>query len=77
MSEVKIFRISGFYTKNRVKYFFRKDVRAIKEGDALEKVLTLITSTGLLRRQIKIEKVVVIKPEETSEMLLREISTTK
>ncbi len=77
MSEVKIFRISGFYTKNRVKYLFRKDVRAIKEEDALEKVLTLITSTSLLRRQIKIEKVEVIKPEETSDMLLREISTTE
>ncbi len=75
MSEVKIFRISGFYTRNRVKYLFRKDVRAIKEEDALEKVLSLITSTGLLRRQIKIEKIEVIKPEETSDMLLREIST--
>lgn len=77
MNEVKIFRISGFYTRNRVKYLFRKDVRAIKEEDALEKVLTLITSTGLLRRQIKIEKIVVIKPEETTDMLLREISTTE
>ncbi len=77
MSEVKIFRISGFYTRNRVKYLFRKDVRAIKEEDALEKVLTLITSTGLLRRQIKIEKIKVIKPEEISDMVLREISTTK
>ncbi len=75
MSEVKIFRISGFYTRNRVKYLFRKDVRAIKEEDALEKVLSLITSTSLLRRQIKIEKIEVIKPEETSDMLLREIST--
>lgn len=77
MSEVKIFRISGFYTRARVKYLFRKDVRAIKEEDALEKVLSLITSTGLLRRQIKIEKIVVIKPEETTDMLLREISTTE
>ena len=77
MSEVKIFRISGFYTRNRIKYLFRKDVRAIKEEDALEKVLTLITSTGLLRRQIKIEKIAVIKPEETTDMLLREISTTE
>jgi len=77
VSEVKIFRISGFYTRNRVKYLFRKDVRAIKEEDALEKVLSLITSTGLLRRQIKIEKIEVIKPEEISDMVLREISTTK
>lgn len=77
MNEVKIFRISGFYTRNRIKYLFRKDVRAIKEEDALEKVLTLITSTGLLRRQIKIEKIEVIKPEETGDMVLREISTTE
>jgi len=77
VNEVKIFRISGFYTRNRIKYLFRKDVRAIKEEDALEKVLTLITSTGLLRRQIKIEKIEVIKPEETGDMVLREISTTE
>ena len=77
MSEVKIFRILGFYTRDRVKYKFKKDIRAIKEEDAIEKVLTLITSTSLLRRQIRIEKIGVIKPEETSDMLLREISTTE
>ncbi len=75
MSEVKIFRVTGFYTKNRVKYLFRKEVRAIKEQDALEKVISLITSVGLYRRQIKIKEIKVIKPEETSDMLIREISS--
>ena len=75
MNEVKIFRVTGFYTKNRVKYSFRKEVRAIKEQDALEKVISLITSVGLYRRQIKIEEIKVIKPEETSDMLIREISS--
>jgi len=75
MSEVKIFRVTGFYTKKRVRYLFRKDVRAIKEQDALEKVISLITSVGLYRRQIKIDEVKVIKPEETTDMLIREISS--
>ena len=75
MSEVKIFRVTGFYTKKRVRYLFRKDVRAIKEQDALEKVISLITSVGLFRRQIKIDDVKVIKPEETTDMLIREISS--
>jgi ribosomal protein L20A (L18A) len=75
MSEVKIFRIIGFYTRNRVKYLFRRDVRAIKEEDALEKVISQVTSKNLLRRSIKIKEIKEIKLEETEDMLIREISS--
>ena len=75
MSEVKIFRITGVYVRNRQKYLFRKDVRAIKEEDALEKVLSQITSTGLLRRQITIREIKVISPEESPDMIIRELSS--
>ena len=58
MSEIKIYRIIGNYNKNHKKYLFRKEVRALKEEDALEKVLTQITSIGIYRRQINIQEVI-------------------
>ena len=47
MSEIKIFRIIGTYTKQYKKYLFRKEVRALKEEDALEKAISQITSPPL------------------------------
>jgi ribosomal protein L20A (L18A) len=74
MSEIKIYRIIGNYRKNFKKYLFRKEVRALKEEDALEKVLTQITSIGIFRRQIKIQEIKVISLEEAQDYLIRELS---
>ena len=73
-SEIKIFRIQGTYIKNHKKYLFRKEIRALKKEEALEKALTQISSIGLLRRQIKIEKIKEISPEECQDYLIRELS---
>ncbi len=73
-SEIKIFRITGTYHKKFKKYLFRKEVRALKEKDALEKALTQITSIGILRRQIKIKEIKVISPDEAQDYLIRELS---
>ena len=74
MSEIKIYRIVGTYNKNYRKYLFRKEVRAMKEEDALEKALTQITSIGILRRQIKIKEIREISAEEARDYLIRELS---
>jgi len=74
MSEIKIYRIIGNYIKNHKKYLFRKEVRALKEEDALEKVLSQITSIGIYRRQINIQEVKVITLEESQDHLIRELS---
>jgi len=74
MSEIKIFRIIGNYKKNHKKYLFRKEVRSLKEEDALEKVLTQITSIGIYRRQINIQEVKEISLEESQDYLIRELS---
>jgi ribosomal protein L20A (L18A) len=74
MSEIKIFRIVGNYRKNHKKYLFRKEVRAMKEEDALEKVLSQITSIGIYRRQINIQEVKEISLEESQDHLIRELS---
>ena len=74
MSEVKIFQIIGTYYKDHREYLFRKEVRALKEKDALEKALTQITFIGIYRRQIKIQEIKVITPEESQDHLIRELS---
>jgi len=73
-SQIKIYRIIGTYTKKYRKYLFRKEVRALKEEDALEKALSQITSIGILRRQINIKEITVITPEESQDYLIRELS---
>ncbi|MCK4480141.1 MAG: 50S ribosomal protein L18a [Candidatus Lokiarchaeota archaeon] len=74
MSEIKIFRIIGNYKKNHKKYLFRKEVRSLKEEDALEKALSQITSIGIYRRQINIQEVKEISLEESQDHLIRELS---
>lgn len=74
MSEIKIFRIIGNYKKNHKKYLFRKEVRALKEEDAFEKVVSQITSIGIYRRQINIQEVREISVEESQDYLIRELS---
>ncbi len=74
MSEIKIYRIIGNYNKNHKKYLFRKEVRALKKEDALEKVLSQITSIGIYRRQINIQEVKEITFEESQDYLIRELS---
>ena len=73
-SEIKIFRIIGTYNKKFRKYLFRKEVRALKEKDALEKALTQITSIGILRRQINIQEIKEISLDEAQDYLIRELS---
>jgi ribosomal protein L20A (L18A) len=74
MPEVKIYRIVGTYLKNHKKYLFRKEVRALKEKDALEKALSQITSIGIYRRQIKIQEIKEISLKESQDYLIRELS---
>ncbi len=73
-SEIKIFRITGHYFKNNKRYLFRKEKRALKKEDALEKVLSQISSIGLFRRQITIDEIKEISPEEAEDYLIKELS---
>jgi ribosomal protein L20A (L18A) len=73
-SEIKIFRIQGTYIKYYKKYLFRKEIRALTEEEALEKALSQITSIGLYRRQIKIQEIKQISPDECQDYLIRELS---
>ena len=74
MSEIKIYRIVGLYSKDHKKYKFSKEIRAMKQEDALEKALSQITSIGIMRRQIQIQEIKEIKPDEVQDYLIRELS---
>jgi len=74
IKEIKIFRIIGTYKKKHRKYLFRKEVRALNEENALEKALSQVTSIGILRRQINIQEIKEISPEECQNYLIRELS---
>ena len=74
MSEIKIYRIIGKYKKNHKEYLFRKEVRALREKDAIEKVLSQITSIGIFRRQIRIQDIKEITLNESQDYLIRELS---
>ena len=73
-SEIKIFRIQGTYIRKHKKYLFRKEIRSLKEEDALEKVLSQITSIGIFRRQINVQEIKEISLEESQDHLIRELS---
>ena len=64
----------GTYKKNHKKYLFRKEVRALKQEDALEKALSQITSIGIYRRQINIKEIKEITLEEIQDYLIRDLS---
>jgi len=51
MSELKIFRISGFYKKGRKKIPISMDVRTLKEDEALEKMYSVVGSRHLVSRK--------------------------
>ncbi len=62
--EIQIYQISGKYVKNFQRFTFKKSVRAVSEENALDKVLSLITSTRTLRRKVTITEVITLKPED-------------
>ena len=75
LSEVKIFRVEGEINKSDYSSKFKKEIRALKIEDALEKVNAEIGSQHRTKRiHIKILSVQEVKPEETEDSVVRELS---
>ena len=75
MSEVKVFRVVGKIRKPNFQTEFRKEVRALKPEDAVEKVYMLLGSKHRVKRfQIKISKVEEIAPEEIEDILVKKMT---
>ncbi|MCK4243632.1 50S ribosomal protein L18a [Candidatus Bathyarchaeota archaeon] len=75
MSEVKIFRIRGEIKKPDWKSSFRKDLRAVKQEDAIDKVYKELGSKHRVKRfQIKIISIEEITPDMTENHIIRKLS---
>lgn len=73
-NEIQIYKISGKYNKHFQKFQFTKFVRALNEQNALEKVLSIVTSVNLLRRKIQITEIKTVKIEECPDLFIQAIS---
>ena len=74
MSEIKIFRVTGKIVKPNLQTDFKKELRAMKQEDALERVYKEIGSKHRAKRfQIKIVKIEEIKPEEVKDVAVRKL----
>jgi len=75
MSEVKIFRVTGKIAKPNWQTNFQKEIRALKQEDAVDRVYKEIGSKHKAKRfQIKILKVEQIKPEEITDVAVKKLT---
>jgi len=75
MSEIKVFLVSGEIRKPNFQTEFRKEVRALKPEDAVEKVYVELGSKHRVKRfQIRISQVEEIGPEEIKSPLIRKMT---
>jgi large subunit ribosomal protein LX len=75
MSEVKVFRVIGKIRKPNFQTEFRKEVRALKPEDAVEKVYMELGSKHRVRRyQMTISKVQELSPEEIEDVLVKKMT---
>jgi len=75
MSEIKIFRVTGRITKPNWQTNFQKEIRALKQEEALDRVYKEIGSKHKAKRfQIKILKVEEIKPEEVTDPTVKKLT---
>ena len=75
MSEVKVFRVIGKIKKPNFQTDFRKEVRALKPEDAIEKVYMLLGSKHRVKRfQMIISKVEEVSTEEIEDNIVKKLA---
>ncbi len=75
MTEVKVFRVIGKIRKPNFQTEFRKEVRALKPEDAVEKVYMLLGSKHRVKRyQMTISKVEELSPKEIENVLIKKMT---
>ena len=72
--DTKVWRAVGKYRKNKRTFTFTKELIALKESHARERILSDLGSRHrVTRKNIEISKVIEIKPEEVVSLKLRNI----
>ena len=70
----KIWRASGTYMKNKRNFIFSRELLAEKESHVREKILSELGSRHRVkRREITVEEIIEIKPEEVKNLDLRKL----
>ena len=74
MSEIKTYRVTGKIAKPNWQTNFQKELRAMKQEEAVERVYKEIGSKHRAKRfQIKILKIEEIEPEEIKDVTVRKL----
>lgn len=72
MMQTKIFRVKGWFQKPWQKQVFVKELPALSEQRAIERIYSEVGSKHRVKRNlIHIEEVVEIKPEEAKDPRIR------
>ena len=72
--DTKVWRAVGKYRKNKRTFTFTKELIALKESHARERIFSELGSRHRVkRRNIEISEVIEIKPEEVVSLKLRNI----
>ena len=72
---VKIFRLQGIYRRVKHTLRFSREIRALTEDQAREQLYTQLGSFHRVKRgAITIETVEVIPPEESANLLIRQLA---
>lgn len=72
--DTKVWRAVGKYRKNKRTFTFTKELIALKESHARERIFSELGSRHRVkRRSIEISEIVEIKPEEVVSLKLRTI----
>lgn len=75
MSEVKVFKIFGKITKPNFQTDFKKEIRALKPEQAVDRIFKEIGSKHRVKRfQIKILRVEEIKAEEVVDPTIKKLT---
>jgi len=75
MSEIKVFRVVGRITKPNFQTDFRKEIRALKPEEAVERIYKEIGSKHRVKRfQVKILKVEEVSREEITDPSVRKLT---
>jgi large subunit ribosomal protein LX len=75
MAQVRVFRIEGKIEKPGYKATFTKELRAVTEKEALEKVYSVLGGGEKVKRfQITIKQIKEIDPSEATDPDIRELS---
>jgi large subunit ribosomal protein LX len=75
MTKVKVFQVIGEIVKPNFQTKFRKEIRALKPEDAIEKIYKDFGSRHRAKRfQIKIKEVKEMSPEEIENPLIKKLT---